>query len=130
MPLLFLVYQSIKPWGLRLSLQHSTGVFLTLAKIGDGRLQRCATTCLMSFVGDPDAIDGVMRIAFDDRAMAMQRAGGLIPDPCQRDAPDREMSGGDARHCAAVTGGIVQTDDFAHGFSKKVSIGFTASWCE
>jgi len=52
-------------------------------------------------------VDGMVGIAFGDRAVAVSGTSDLVPDTGDRDAPDRKVGGGDARHFATVAGGVV-----------------------
>jgi hypothetical protein len=68
----------------------------------------------MALAGDADAVDGVMRITFGDRAVAVQWTGALVADTGDSNSSYREMSCSDARNFASVAGGVVQTDDVTH----------------
>lgn len=68
----------------------------------------------MPVVRNSDAIDNMMRVAFDDRAITVYRASTFIADTGNGDAAYRKSGGRDVDNLAAVAMRIVQTDDVAH----------------
>ena len=68
----------------------------------------------MSVVRNSDAIDNMMRVAFDDRAIAVYRASTFVADTGNGDTAYRKSGGRDVDNLAAVTVGVIQTDDVTH----------------
>lgn len=68
----------------------------------------------MSVISDGNAVDGVMRVAFDNRAVAMYRTGAFVPNTGDGYASDRKVGCGDVYDFAAVAGRVVQADDVRH----------------
>lgn len=68
----------------------------------------------MSVISDGNAVDGVIRVAFDDRAVAMYRTGAFVPNTGNGYACDRKVGCGDVYDFAAVAGRGVQPDDVRH----------------
>jgi hypothetical protein len=69
----------------------------------------------VTVVGDRDAVDSVVLIAFDNRAGTMQRTGAFVAEARYGNTTDGEMSCGDAFDFSAMAGGVVQADDVGHG---------------
>jgi hypothetical protein len=68
----------------------------------------------MSVVRNSDAIDNMMRVAFDDRAIAVYRASTFVADTGNGDTTHSKSGGRDVDNLAAVTVGVIQTDDVTH----------------
>ena len=67
-----------------------------------------------------DAVVHMVRIAFRDRAVAVQRTSALVADTGNSNTFHCEMRCGDARNFAAVAGGVVQTDNVRHDVSSRL----------
>lgn len=61
----------------------------------------------MSVVRYGDAIDNMMRVAFDDRAITVYRASTLVADTGDGDTAYSKSGGRDVDNLAAMTVGIV-----------------------
>ena len=92
------------------------------------RFQLRTATRFVSIVGDPDAVNGVMRIAVGDSAVAVQRTCALVADTGNCNSIDREMSCRDARNFAAVASGVIQTDNVRHNCSSHLLDGGRSRW--
>lgn len=75
---------------------------LRASEVGKHRFQRRTATRCVAITGDTDIVNGVTRIAFGDRAIAVQRAGNLVADRRNCDSSHGEMISGNAFNFAAV----------------------------
>lgn len=61
----------------------------------------------MPVVRNSDAIDNMIRVAFDDRAITVYRASTFVADTGNGDAAYRKSGGRDIDNLAAMTVGVV-----------------------
>lgn len=68
----------------------------------------------MAVVGDLNAVDCLMWLAFDDCSRAVGRAKYLIANACDGNAGNGEMGCGDTGDSSAVSCWVIQADDIRH----------------
>lgn len=68
----------------------------------------------MPIVRNSDAIDNMMRVAFDDRAITVYGASAFVADPGNGDTAHGKSGGCDVDNLAAVGVRIIQADDVTH----------------
>jgi len=61
----------------------------------------------MTIVCDGNITDGVVRIAFDYRAIAMDRTSTFVTDASHSDAANREVGSSDGNDATTVARGII-----------------------
>lgn len=69
----------------------------------------------MTVVRDRNTANGVIRITLGNGTVPMDRTSAFVADPGHSDAPNREVGGSNSDYATAVTCGVVQTNDIAHG---------------
>lgn len=87
---------------------------LSYPERSNGRRQGCSTTGSMAVVRYRDAVDSVVRVSFDNRAVAVYGASTFVAHTGNGDTADRKSRGHDVDNPAAVAVGIIQADDGAH----------------
>lgn len=68
----------------------------------------------MPVVRNSDAIDNMMRVTFDDRAITVYRASTFVADTGDGDTAHGKSGGRDVDNLAAVGVRIIQADDVTH----------------
>ena len=74
----------------------------------------------MALIRNTDAVNGVVRIALGDSAVAVKRTSALVANTGNCNSTDRELSCRYARNFAAVASGVVQSDDVRHDSSSRL----------
>ncbi len=71
--------------------------------------QDCTASRFMAFVGNHNAVDGMVWITLGNGAIAMilPWAGAHVANPSHCNAANREMGRGDAHDLATMAGGVV-----------------------
>lgn len=83
----------------------------------------------MPIVRYRDAVDSVMRVTFDDCAIAVYGASAFVAQTGNGDTANRKSGRRHIDNLAAVAVGIVQTDDVAHVcFSFKENVRLASGW--